>query len=60
MLEHPTEFIYLTVDAFRKLTPYQKQQYVDALKLHLDLPFRAAREDQSHPLVHKHPQTPGS
>jgi hypothetical protein len=42
MPEH-TEFVYLPVETFRKLTPHQKEQHVDALKQHLD----AVREDQS-------------
>ena len=52
MLEHPTEFVLLSVEAFRKLTPYQKQQYLEALKQHLDVPIRAVRKDQSHSPEH--------
>ena len=30
------DFVYLSVEAFRKLTPQKKQEYVEALKRHLD------------------------
>lgn len=33
------KFIYLSVEAFRKLTRIQKQEYVVVLKNHLDLPI---------------------
>ena len=39
MRERP-QFLYLSVDAFRKLTPLQKQEYVVVLKNHLDVPIR--------------------
>lgn len=30
------DFVFLSVEAFRKLTPQKKQEYVEALKNHLD------------------------
>ena len=39
MAERP-QFIYLPVEAFRKLTPLQKQEYVVVLQKHLDVPIR--------------------
>ena len=39
MRERP-QFVYLSVEAFRKLTPLQKQEYVVVLKNHLDVPIR--------------------
>ena len=38
MPERP-KFVYLAVEAFRKLTPHQKQEYVMVLKNHLDVPI---------------------
>lgn len=37
MLERPNKFVHLSVDAFRKLTILQKQEYVAVLKHHLGL-----------------------
>ena len=45
--EPPTEFVYLSVDAFQKLTPHQKQQYVEALRRHIDF---LVGEDPAQPL----------
>lgn len=39
MLDSQKPFEYLSVEAFRKLTPHQKQEYVKALKDHLDVPI---------------------
>ena len=52
MDEHPRQFAYLSVEAFRKLTPKQKQEFVVALKEHLHVPLRAAPADQSHSAQH--------
>ena len=38
MPERP-QFVYLSVEAFRKLTPLQKQEYVVVLKNHLGVPI---------------------
>ena len=46
MFARRAQFIYLSVEAFRKLTPQQKQEYVQALKDHLDVPNRAVASDQ--------------
>jgi hypothetical protein len=34
-----SKFAYLSVEAFRKLTPLQKQEYVVVLKNHLHVPI---------------------
>lgn len=51
MLERPP-FVYLSVEAFRKLTPQQKQEYVQALKEHLEVPNRKVAADHSHSAEH--------
>ena len=45
------KFTYLSVEAFRKLTPLQKQEYVVVLKNHLDIPIHvdAAEPPQRSP-----------
>ena len=52
MPERPAQFSYLSVDAFRKLTPQQKQEYVQALKDHLDVPHRKVAADHSQSAEH--------
>ena len=37
MFKRPNQFVHLSVDAFRKLTVLEKQQYVAVLKRHLRL-----------------------
>ena len=37
MLERPNKFVHLSVEAFRKLTILQRQEYVAVLKRHLGL-----------------------
>ena len=44
MRERP-QFVHLSVEAFRKLTPLQKQEYVVVLKNHLHLPMRDGTAD---------------
>jgi len=48
MPRRPPQFVYLSVEAFRKLTPHQKQEYLEALRNHLDDPIRHFTGDQSH------------
>ena len=50
MPERP-QFAYLPVEAFRKLTPLQKQEYVVVLKKHLDVPIRV--DTAHHPLSYE-------
>jgi hypothetical protein len=50
------QFIYLSVEAFRKLTPLQKQEYLVVLKNHLDVPIRDFTAD--HPQRSPHRDAP--
>ena len=50
MRERP-QFVFLSVEAFCKLTRLQKQEYVMVLKNHLDVPIRdTADRPQSYQL----------
>ena len=49
MPRRPPQFVYLSVEAFRKLTLQQKQDYLEELRNHLDDPIRHLAGDQSHP-----------
>ena len=51
MLER-APFVFLSVEAFRKLTPQQKQEYVQALKDHLEVPNRKVAPDNSRSAEH--------
>ena len=55
MPERRPQFVYLSVEAFRKLTPLQKQEYVVVLKNHLDVPI--GNDTADHPRPHE-PQRP--
>ena len=48
MLGRRPQFVYLSVEAFRKRTSQQKLEYVQALKDYLEAPIRevAARHSQ--------------
>ena len=52
MSERHLRFVYLSVEAFRKLTPQQKQAYVQTLKDHLDVPMREVAADHSQSVEH--------
>ena len=49
MPRRPPQFVYLSVEAFRNLTPHQKQEYLEELKNHLDDPIRYLTGDPSRP-----------
>ena len=49
MPRRPPQFVYLSVEAFRKLTPHQKQEYLEELKHHRDDPIRYLTGDPTHP-----------
>jgi len=49
MPRRPPQFVYLSVEAFRKLTPHQKQEYLEERRYHLDDPIRHLAGDRSHP-----------
>ena len=46
-------FVYLSAEAFRKLTPQQKQEYVQALSEYLQaVRIRERTADRSHSVEH--------
>ena len=49
MPRRPPQFVHLSVEAFRKLTLHQKQDYLAELRNHLDDPIRHLIGGQSHP-----------